>query len=122
VAYRSFSPSKFEARGARKVTTGMGGVRGIVYSSLTYPHAIAEFSLVILVKADSSEISFKSNLKMSDTEEFESQVEIPFMQHSSFSTNEAGSSFKTMDDENSQLSLEWGAGGDSIIRSESSVS
>ena len=23
VAYRSFSPSKFEARGARKVTTGM---------------------------------------------------------------------------------------------------
>ena len=26
VAYRSFSPSKFEARGARKVTTGMGGV------------------------------------------------------------------------------------------------
>jgi hypothetical protein len=25
VAYRSFSPSKFEARGARKVTTGMEG-------------------------------------------------------------------------------------------------
>ena len=25
VAYRSFSPSKFEARGARKVTTGMRG-------------------------------------------------------------------------------------------------
>jgi hypothetical protein len=25
VAYRSFSPSKFEARGARKVTTGMDG-------------------------------------------------------------------------------------------------
>ena len=24
VAYRSFSPSKFEARGASKVTTGMG--------------------------------------------------------------------------------------------------
>jgi len=27
VAYRSFSPSKFEARGARKVTTGMNCVR-----------------------------------------------------------------------------------------------
>ena len=26
VAYRSFSPSKFEARGARKVTTGMAVV------------------------------------------------------------------------------------------------
>jgi hypothetical protein len=27
VAYRSFSPSKFEARGARKVTTGIEGPR-----------------------------------------------------------------------------------------------
>ncbi len=26
VAYRSFSPSKFEARGARKVTTGITGL------------------------------------------------------------------------------------------------
>ena len=26
MAYRSFSPSKFEARGARKVTTGMDGL------------------------------------------------------------------------------------------------
>ena len=38
VAYRSFSPSKFEARGARKVTTGekvpelLEGVRANIYS------------------------------------------------------------------------------------------
>src|SRR5947209_15200624 len=30
VAYRSFSPSKFEARGARKVTTGMNLCRSVV--------------------------------------------------------------------------------------------
>ena len=30
VAYRSFSPSKFEARGARKVTTGMVDARELI--------------------------------------------------------------------------------------------
>src|SRR5450432_421130 len=32
VAYRSFSPSKFEARGARKVTTGCLGVKELFVS------------------------------------------------------------------------------------------
>jgi hypothetical protein len=36
VAYRSFSPSKFEARGARKVTTGMEGTYAYIKSLTSY--------------------------------------------------------------------------------------
>lgn len=37
VAYRSFSPSKFEARGARKVTTGITGLwQSSVHSDIAF--------------------------------------------------------------------------------------